>query len=37
LAKQGRGESIFEWLLAIIAVHGRGGAEERDGVELILE
>jgi RNAse (barnase) inhibitor barstar len=37
LAKRGQGETIFQWLLAIIAVHGKGGAEEGDGVELILD
>jgi hypothetical protein len=31
------GPTIFDWLLDIIAVHGHGGEEAKDGVELELE
>jgi hypothetical protein len=35
-AKRGQGPTAFDWLLAILSVHATGGAEEEDGVELIL-
>lgn len=36
-AKDGVGPTVFDWLVEIIQVHGTGGAEEADGVELVLE
>ena len=36
-ALRGQGPTVFDWLLEIIAVHGRGGAEAEDHVELVLE
>src|SRR5438034_3428969 len=36
-AKDGVGPTVFDWLVEIIRVHGAGGDEEEDGVELILE
>ena len=36
-AKAQRGETAFDWLVEIIRVHGNGGTEEQDRVELILE
>src|SRR5262245_862405 len=35
-AKKGQGATVFDWLVEIIQVHGRGGEEEEDGVELVL-
>jgi hypothetical protein len=35
-ARQGVGPTVFDWLVEIIAVHGAGGAEQEDGVELVL-
>jgi RNAse (barnase) inhibitor barstar len=35
-AQQGVGPTVFDWLVAIIAVHGEGGEEQEDGVELVL-
>ena len=37
LAHAGRGTTIFDWLVEIIQVHGKGGEEANDHVELILE
>lgn len=36
-ARAGAGPTVFDWLIAILQVHGPGGAEAEDGVELILE
>jgi RNAse (barnase) inhibitor barstar len=35
-ATQGRGDTAFDWLVEIIAIHAKGGREEEDGVELVL-
>lgn len=35
-ARRGDGPTVFDWLVEIIEAHGEGGAEEEDGVELIL-
>lgn len=35
-AQRGRGDTVFDWLVEIIRVHGPGGAEAGDGVDLIL-
>ena len=35
-ARQGVGPTVFDWLADIIAVHGAGGAEQEDGVEVVL-
>jgi RNAse (barnase) inhibitor barstar len=35
-ARQGIGPTVFDWLVEIIEVHSAGGAEQEDGVELIL-
>ena len=36
-AEQGKDQTVFDWLVDIIRKHGRGGVEEEDGVELILD
>lgn len=36
-ARQGVGPTVFDWLVEIIGVHVEGGAEQEDGVELVLE
>ncbi len=36
-AEAGVGATVFDWLVEIIRVHGPGGSESEDGVELILE
>lgn len=36
-AQQGKGATVFEWLVEIIRIHGVGGEEADDGVELVLE
>jgi hypothetical protein len=36
-ARQGVGPTVFDWLIEIIQVHGVGGEEQVDGVELRLE
>jgi hypothetical protein len=35
-ARRGEGATVFDWLVEIINVHTAGGAEEEDGVELVL-
>jgi hypothetical protein len=30
------GPTVFDWLIEIIRVHGSGGEEAEDGVELVL-
>jgi RNAse (barnase) inhibitor barstar len=35
-ARQGVGPTVFDWLVEIIAKHGAGGAEQADGVDLVL-
>ena len=35
-AEEGEGPTVFDWLVEIIQVHGRGGEEQNDGVELEL-
>jgi RNAse (barnase) inhibitor barstar len=35
-AQQGVGPTVFDRLVEIIRIHGEGGAEHEDGVELIL-
>jgi hypothetical protein len=35
-ARQGAGPTVFDWLVEIIRIHGAGGAEQEDGVELVL-
>ncbi len=37
LAQHGRGSTIFDWLMELIQVHGPGGCESSDGVELVLD
>jgi RNAse (barnase) inhibitor barstar len=36
-AKREEGATVFDWLVEIIRVHGRGGVEEADHVELFLK
>lgn len=36
-AKAHSGPTVFDWVVEIVRVHGRGGKEEQDGVELILD
>ena len=36
-AKEGRGETIFDWLIGIIKTHCPDGEESEDGIELILD
>lgn len=36
-ARRGSGPTVFQWICEIIAIHGRGGAEAEDQVELVLE
>jgi len=36
-AEQGRDQTVFDWLVGIIRKHGRGGEEEQDRVELLLD
>jgi len=36
-AKDSVGPTVFDWLVEIIRIHGAGGDEEADGVELVLE
>ncbi len=36
-AKKHSGPTVFDWLVEIIRIHCPGGAEEEDGIELILE
>jgi RNAse (barnase) inhibitor barstar len=36
LAQQGKGQTLFEILTDIIRIHGPGGSEAEDGVELVL-
>jgi RNAse (barnase) inhibitor barstar len=35
-AQRGMGPTVFDWLVEIIGVHGAGGAEQVDGVVLVL-
>jgi RNAse (barnase) inhibitor barstar len=35
-ARRGEGATAFDWVVEIIRVHGVGGEEEEDGVELVL-
>jgi RNAse (barnase) inhibitor barstar len=35
-ARQGRGPTVFDWLVGIIENHGTGGSEAEDGVTLQL-
>jgi hypothetical protein len=35
-ARQNMGPTVFDWLVEIIGVHGAGGAEQEDGVDLVL-
>jgi hypothetical protein len=35
-ARTNEGATVFDWILEIVARHGKGGAEEQDGVELVL-
>jgi myo-inositol-1(or 4)-monophosphatase len=37
LAHAGRGSTVFDWLIEIFQVHGAGGTEADDGVELVLD
>ena len=37
LAQQHQGETVFDWLVEIIRMHGPGGSEQEDGVELFLQ
>ena len=34
--KQSRGETLFDTIVEIIQIHGSGGREEEDGIELLL-
>jgi RNAse (barnase) inhibitor barstar len=36
LARAGQGPTVFDWLLEILAVHGAGGEEAQDNVQLDL-
>jgi hypothetical protein len=36
-AEQAREQTVFDWLIEIIRKHGRGGEEEQDCVELVLD
>ena len=36
-ARQGIGPIVFDWLVEIIQIHGMGGAEQEDGVVLVLD
>jgi RNAse (barnase) inhibitor barstar len=36
-ARVGRGATVYDWLVAIIRDHGRGGQQQEDGVTLVLE
>jgi RNAse (barnase) inhibitor barstar len=36
-AEENEGDTVFDWLLEIIEVHGPGGSEQEDGVELSLQ
>jgi len=36
-ARAARGATVYDWLIEIIGVHGPGGQEQDDQVELILE
>jgi RNAse (barnase) inhibitor barstar len=36
-AKQGRDQTVFDWLTDIIRKHGPGGKEQEDKVELVLD
>ena len=36
-AERGVGPTVFDWLVEIIAVHGPGGDEAEDNVQLILD
>lgn len=36
-AKSNQGETVFDWLVQIIKIHGPGGAESEDQVDLVLE
>ena len=36
-ARLGVGPTVFDWLVEIIEVHCTGGAEQEDGVELVLD
>ena len=35
-AKKNTGATVYDWLIDIIRIHGVGGTEELDGVELVL-
>jgi RNAse (barnase) inhibitor barstar len=36
-ARAGSGPTVFDWLIEIVRVHGPGGAEAEDRVELVLD
>jgi len=36
-ARTHQGPTVFDWLVDIIRIHCRGGREEEDGVELLLD
>ncbi|MGN6279276.1 MAG: barstar family protein [Sphingomonas sp.] len=36
-ARRGEGPTVFDWLLDIIAIHGPGGSESEDRINLVLE
>jgi RNAse (barnase) inhibitor barstar len=36
-AERGHEQTVFDWLVGIIRKHGRGGEEEQDRVELLLD
>lgn len=36
-ARHGVGPTVFDWLIEIISVHGAGGEEAEDNVQLVLE
>ncbi len=36
-AEQEKDQTVFDWLVEIIRRHGCGGAEQHDGVELVLD
>jgi RNAse (barnase) inhibitor barstar len=37
IARAREGSTVFDWLVEIIRDHGRGGKQEQDAVELLLE
>ena len=36
MARRKQGETVFDWIVSIIQIHGPGGSEQEDGIELVL-